>query len=538
MGCGQGAEPERDKIESENVPTVALGRVADKSVAFRRSDEFIRQRLAPTMVNMVGTVGSAVGAQRAREVPGLRLLRADLMPVMVSVFNSHFTDRRTWPYSEFLTLLVDDLDELRDAGFTLPRTAQEYLHDWIKDGLLIRRATTEREETVELSRSTADAVRFVLALDRPRSAVTSSRLANLAELLGSLARDSDPVPTRRIEALRAQLGAIQAEIDKLAAGELEPLAAGTARERLTEILRLAEEVPGDFAKVADDLERLNQSLRERIINHEGPRGGVLDEIFNNVDLIENSDAGRTFTAFHTLLMDVELVDSFDESVDAVLDREFTADLDGTDAAFLRRFLTTLQRESKQVRDTLTGLSRSLRRFVETQEYREHRRLADALARAEQAAMAAVRVVPPTREIGRDIDLTSIAIASVASWALHNPGELRVTAEVSEHEIAPLDLEQLRELVRLTEIDFPELQRNIVQALEGRSTVTVGEVLEQSPASQGLASVIGLYVLAIDHATRADGVEDWSWLSSAGALRTVSGPRYLFSHLPEWLAGQT
>lgn len=481
---------------------------------------------------MPGRVGDAFNASKVGQTPGLKLLRADLMPVAVAVLGARFSERRTLPYAEFVALVADDLDELRDAGFGAMRTAQEYASDWIRDGILVRRPTASREETVELSRSAADALRFVGDIERPRSTVTSSRLSNVADLLTSLARDSDPVPTTRLEGLRVERDAIDAEIARVESGEFTPLAGDAARERLQEVLRLADEVPGDFAKVADDLDQLNQSLREQIINNDGSRGGVLDEVFAGVDVIENSEAGRTFDAFHALLLDPGLAESFDQAVDAVLGRPFTRDLDGRDAAFLRQYLTGLQRESSQVRQTLITFSRSLRRFVETQEYREHKRLAVALSRAEQAGLAALQAVMPTHPIGRDIDLTSVAISSIGGWRLHNPADVRTVREVVEHENAELDIEQLRRIVRLTEIDFPELQRNIEATVALRHTATVADVLAQFPASQGLASIVGLLLLATQNATRVPGDEIWTWTTAEGAARIVSAPRYVFAHAIE------
>lgn len=68
-----------------------------------------------------------------------------------------------------------------------------------------------------------------------------------------------------------------------------------------------------------------------------------------------------------LLLDPRLAESFDDAVDALLSRAFADQLTAQEAGFLRQYLTTLQRESAQVRASLTDFSRSLRRFVETQE---------------------------------------------------------------------------------------------------------------------------------------------------------------------------
>lgn len=370
---------------------------------------------------MAGATGAAFRARRASGSAALKLLRAENMPVIAATCGRHLVEQRVLPYPEFVTLVAEDLAELRDDGFALPRTAQEYIADWIRDAILIRRATAAREETVELSPSAADAIGFIASIDQPRASVTSSRLANVSELLSTLARDTDPDPAHLVEALRRERDRIDQQIARVEQQGYVPLDDASAQERLAEVLRLADEVPRDFAKVAGSLEQLNQSLREQIVNHDGQRGGVLAEVFSGVDVIENSDAGRSFNAFYRLLLDPELIEGFDAAVDAVLQREFTNELPLAESAFLRQYLTTLQRESAQVRGTLTDLSRSLRRFVETQEYREHKRLADAIGRAEQVAMAVLRELPATHPLGLGLDLTSMTISSHRRLDAAQPG---------------------------------------------------------------------------------------------------------------------
>ena len=82
---------------------------------------------------MAGRTGQAVAAQRAGQTAGVRLLRADLMPVLVSILSARFADHRTLPYSEFVAFVSEDLAELSDAGFALPQTPQQYVAGWIKD---------------------------------------------------------------------------------------------------------------------------------------------------------------------------------------------------------------------------------------------------------------------------------------------------------------------------------------------------------------------------------------------------------------------
>jgi hypothetical protein len=129
----------------------------------------------------------------------------------------------------------------------------------------------------------------------------------------------------------------------------------------------------------------------------------------------------------------------------------------------------------------------------------------------------------------------MTLSSIGGWVLHNPADVRTSEQVTEHQTTPLDVEAMRELVRVTEIDFPELQRNVAATLAEQPTATVGDVLRRFPATQGLASIVGLLALALDHAVQAAGSETWVWRSvTTGAQKTVSAPRYLFGGIPaDW-----
>lgn len=480
-------------------------------------------------------VALASTLRRMRDDAGLLVLRADLLPVLVAVLHEHLGGTtRVLPAVDLIEALTEDLSELRGAGFDLPRTAADYVSEWVRQGVLVRRASTGRDETVELSPSAQQAVRFVAGLDVPRSSVTRSRLANVADLAGQLARDTDPTPESRLEALVLARDRIDAEIDAVQHGTFTAVADDLARERLDEIIRLAAEIPGDFARVSADFEALNRELRERIINQPGSRGDVLDSIFDGVDLIEESDAGRSFAAFYALLLDPSLSASLDDAVTSIMERDFAATLTRQEAYFLRHLLTALQSESGQVRTVMTGFSRSLRRFVETHAYREHRRLADALAEARSAAFQASRVTRPQDGIGVDLPGSSMALSSIGTWSLRNPADVRTAEPVLARDSGPLDLEALRQQVRESEIDFAELRAAVVDTLDRQPVATIGDVLASHPATQGLASIVGLLVLAESAGSLAAGVETLTWARGGGQHRTVRAHRYLFREVPdEW-----
>ena len=59
-------------------------------------------------------------------------------------------------------------------------------------------------------------------------------------------------------------------------------------------------------------------------------------------------------------------------------------------------------------------------------------------------------------------------------------------------------------------------------------VSVGEVLERFPATQGVASVIGLMMLADEQGTLDSGTERITWRTAAGGERHATIQRYEFN----------
>ena len=206
-----------------------------------------------------------------------RLLRADLAPVVVAVLGEHLTgDERVRPASALYQLMEADFQDLRAAGFDIPREPQAYCAEWTRDGYLNRRPTAEsREETFELTPGALDAVRFLQDRQDPRTSTTESRLTTIAQQVRTLAQETDPDTGQRLAALRAERERLDARIARLEAGNADLMDEDRARERLDELLALARELPHDFTRVRWQLEQLNRELMHELLDRSGSRGDVL-----------------------------------------------------------------------------------------------------------------------------------------------------------------------------------------------------------------------------------------------------------------------
>ncbi|MDR1355715.1 MAG: DUF3375 domain-containing protein [Propionibacteriaceae bacterium] len=472
---------------------------------------------------------AAVALRQQQNEAGMRLLRSSGLPWIAAVLHEHLgTTQRVMLAPEFIALLDGDIDMLRQIGFDIPRNPVEYLSEWVRNGWVVRKpGAGPREETVELSPAAQITVRFIIESQNPRSSVTSSRLNNVINLLATLAQDTDSNPATRLEVLLAQQEKIAADIAAVQANNFKVITDDEALERLAEIIRLSGEIPGDFARVSADLDELNRDLHTRLINQSGSKGEVLEHMFVGINEINDSDWGRSFNAFYELLTDQVQGAILEEATNQVLGRAFTETLTTVEKFSLQRLLDTLQRESGQVRTTMTSFSRGLRHLVETRAYQESYRLQQAINEARMVALKLLQSQQPFTKSNYELPGTSIALRSVGSWRLYHPEDLRSPAEVEVAPTAKLDLEQLRQLVRASEIDFYELKAAIAATVSSRGSATIGDVLADHPATQGLASVIGLVWLAYYHAIPVFGAEQISWVSKQGNARAVMLDRYLF-----------
>lgn len=340
-----------------------------------------------------------------------------------------------------------------------------------------------------------------------------------------------PISKVAARVLHRERARLDAEVNRRA-GRFEPLSDDPALERIAEVLRLAARFPVTLRRWVP-VRTLSRELREQIIRQAGSRGGVLDEVFSGVDLIEQSDAGRTFGAFFALVLNPDVAGALDQAVDAVLERGFADALSSQGAFLLQHLLTTLQSESTQVRAVMTGFSRAA--------------CVASSRPMNTVSIAASRVPLTMRRPSRCGPLSTSSRSHLcrrrstpvrfpcrpsARGSCATPADTRTAEPVQSHPSGVLDLQALRLQVRESEIDFAELRAAIVDTLGHQPIATVSEVLDRHPATQGLASIVGLLVLAHSVGSPATGHETVH--SSAPAARVLGVGRYLFTQVPsDW-----
>jgi hypothetical protein len=464
--------------------------------------------------------------QRLRQAPLWRLLAAANSPSIIGLLRGMLLDEeRRLPASLLHERLARQLDDLRGAGHDLPQTAQAYAADWLAAGWLERSLPeSASEEQYELSTAAIAAIRFVSSLDEQRSAATESRLSLVIGQLARLAEESETDLQRRLQHLEAEQARISSEIESLRAGRAPPLDDARALERARETIALADELAEDFRRVRDEFSRLNRDFREDLAGDERQRGVILEALFAGIDLIAESESGRSFVAFWNLLTDAEQSSRLDDSIGTILTRPFARELSRRERGFLLQLTRTLLTRGGEVHEVLHRFARGLKGFVQSREFLEQRRLDALLKHAQAGALQLRDAMRPEREIGMALELSSTRLHSLSQWRAFDPDERGVDASVRRGSALDLSLESIGELVAQSEIDFRRLREHLHAVLEQRQQCSIGQVLTQFPAEQGLGSIVGYLTIGSRHGVISrDSFETVEWCGNDGGRRAARIP---------------
>ena len=460
-------------------------------------------------------VSHALGFARFRRTsPVMSLLRSDHLPVVLAVVARYFPQGAVArPVQEIYALLDEDLRNLNAEGFSLPRGPQDYVGDWVRSEWFIRRPGTSRTgETIEPSEESLAVLDALQRWDRPHRTVSASRMEALSQALQTLARESDPDAGQRLAELEREREEIDRLIDSTHRGEFEVLTSAQIQERVGDILDLAASIPADFARVRQEIGDLNRQLRRQLLDPEDPRGDVLEEIFRGVDLIGESDAGRSFNSFFDVLLDRERSTLIDRWISEVLGRDATGEIPEELQVRLHRVFRDMEESSYEVSDEMTSLARSLRHYVTTDEFAENRRMVQLLRETRHAAAQAAQAgaVHPVNQMETPLVRIGMQVRSVAALRLRNPGEEQVGQQPEKVAEVELNTDTLLAEIRASEIDFEELEEAVARALSLHVTATIAEVMHQHPPTQGLASVVGLLHLAMQRGSPTGGPQVVEW----------------------------
>ena len=466
-----------------------------------------------------------------RQHPAWRLLAADSGPLVASFLHRVFVEpnMRAMSQSDLAEALDDTLFVLREqrGAQAWPKDALDYLNDWAANerGWLRKFYPPGSDEPhFDLTPATEKAIAWLTSLAERGFVGTESRLLTLFDLLRQMDEGSEADPQVRLRELHRRRDEIDAEIARVQQGDVPLLNDTALRERFQQFTALARELLADFREVEQNFRGLDRRVRERIAQWDGSKGELLQDVMGERDAIAESDQGRSFRAFWDFLMSQARQDELTRLLERVLRLEPVAEL--APDARLRRVHYDWLEAGEQAQRTVALLSQQLRRFLDDQAYLENRRIMELLRGIEAGALA-VRESPPAGEF--------MTLADTAA-AIELPMERPLHAVTVKTAIASVVLEAGAEdldasaLFSQFVIDKAALVRHLRWTLQQRAQVTLLELLETRPLTQGLAELVAYLQIAADGPNAVDeNVEDVvRWHGVDGRERRARLPRVIFS----------
>ncbi len=470
---------------------------------------------------------------KLRQHPTWQLLRADNAPLMISFFYRVFiqANSRSLPQAQLIEKLDDTLFHLRQIhGDKLyPKSAKAYLTDWAhNDNGFLRKYYTGKNDEPEydLTPASEKAIEWLRSLQQKQFIGTESRLLTVFELLKSILQGAETDPQQRITELQLQKAAIDAEINRLQNGELISYDPRQVKERFYQLEETARSLLMDFRQVEENFRQLDRHAREKIATSDKAKGQLLDDIFNAQDQIVDSDQGKSFKAFWSLLMSPAKQEEFNGLIQKVL---ALAEVQACQPdELLAKMKYRLLEAGEKVQHTNSGLVEQLRRYLDDQVWLENKRIMAIIQRVEKQAIA-IKHNPPKDKQFMVLDDTKVQIELPLLRTLFRPptravlNSQNLTSGVAEF---TTDL-----LYSQHYVDVAILQARIYKLLQSQSQITLEEICQQYPLEKGLGELLAYINLATHEnggSVDIDKEVEIYWQTQEGVIKSALIPRVIFT----------
>ncbi len=461
--------------------------------------------------------------------PTLRLLNADNAPLIIGFLYQVFIqpNQRSMPHSELVSRLDDYLFQLRGiyGDEKYPKSARRYLEDWSDNQTpFLRKYYTDLDDEPEfdLMPTTEKAIEWLKSLEERQFIGTESRLLTIFHLLQEIVHVTEQDPKVRLAELERKKAGLEMEIQKVQAGIMDPYDPTQIKERFYQVEETAHKLLADFRQVEHNFRLLDRETRERIATSDSAKGQMLDEIFQEHDIIRDSDQGKSFRAFWEFLMSPARQLELSELLETIFDLDEIQQLEPD--AFLRRIKFYLLDAGEKVQRTNNLLVEQLRKYLDNQVYLENRRIISLIREIEKRAIE-IKDNPPQERVFTTVNGLKPGLNLVMSRGLFiptkNPAISDAPLTAGE---ATIDTDALYEQVY---VDEKELQAHINKSLRTRSQISLGELVERYPIRKGLAEVVAYLNLASkdDKAMIADEeIETLTLTVENNQFRQINLPR--------------
>lgn len=342
--------------------------------------------------------------------PTLRLVSRPTSAAVVAVFRTVFDRDVQYVPADRMHLQVEEhVARLQATGARVPASDQGEADDvrpngralcreWVAAQWLVRSNSPDGDEQYSLTSHALEALSLVDALSADRALISESRLAMIVDAVHRWAARAEPDPDGQIRRLDAQIAELQAERDRLAAGDgVETVDDERMRDGYTNISDLIRQLPSDFKRVEEAVATMHRSIVEDFRNEVRPIGDILDDYLARTDnLMQSTPEGRAFEGAFELLRDDALLLRLRDDIATILAHPFAATLEPGERRAFRNTVSILRQGIEDVLARRRQLTATLRDQIVAHDVVRDREL-DAVLRSVNRGLAAWIAVGSARD---------------------------------------------------------------------------------------------------------------------------------------------
>lgn len=450
-----------------------------------------------------------------------KLLRATTAPLILAFIEQVFSSgQNEISYSQARILLDAELEKNHWYADT---PAAIYINQWVKDGWL-----REMDNKLTKTDTCEIALRFCQSFDERNINTSASHLRIVQEAVRELVIALNENPEERIALLNQRKAELEKEITNIQTKGINTLSDQQRRERLREIYQLASVLTNDFRYVEDEIRRLDQEIRIKMIEKDNNRGEVLQATMDQEALLAQSDAGSAFESFFQLLCDSNRSTEFKEQLHIILNQISDNYLQPRQRKFLKRLLQELTQESEHIFQIRRRTEENLKTYIKSGAAQEKRTVDRLIIQLEQLAVnfsknninlkQATNLILPTG---------NIEINSPDSICLKEPIAAIQITDITEHTNSVVPSETV--LTLLDTIQIKEVADSIYHNLCTFGPLTIAGLVEKKPINFGLEELVA-YLRIAQHIQATDLNEKESIIiqDKQGIQIKATLPKYLLS----------
>lgn len=436
----------------------------------------------------------------------LLLLRAKNAPFIISFFQKVFSNANitTISNSELRSKLegymeelsYEEKDEELDAGTLFDdfsvRSAQ-YIEKWSNSGFLSKYPNDDGEDLHELTPDTIKALRWLTDLERRDHVGTNSRFRDIFFKLQKMIEQTNEDAEARIEELQNKKWEIETEINLLKSGKKPSVFDETEiKEQFYDLNKMARELLADFSEVEQNFEQIRKDIQRKYTEKDIAKGTLLVFALDALDEIDQKPQGKSFKAFWEFLMDERRQQEFSQLTEKLYQLLNEQNIDYNNDRFLKHLKRYLHVSGRRVIDSNRKLSEKLSRVLSEKNLLERRRAMELIGDIRQMAYSLIDT-----KIKEDDFLVIEDEPNINLFDRWEPGEEKdiitgiLFPDGSEDDTNP----DLKILFDQFTIDRKKLLRRIDEMLEGKSQVTLKEIVDTYGIENGLSEIVGYFSIA-------------------------------------------